>query len=497
MRVSIILIGVIVVATTMSACTNTGTEQQPDQAEHRLDRPADDTITHWAEDALRLDPRISSADIKVRTLNGIVKLTGTADSVQAKDYAKLEVTKIDGVRGVIDELDIRPSERTDAEITTDVIRRLTHSPAVRCEDLAIDVADGAVTLHGKVAGWNERDYATTLAGEVRGVREVANEMQLSFREPRTDEQNRDEIVAAIDQDPYLTGLPVTIRVAGGIVTLEGTVGNLYEKERAESDALRVGTVSVVDNQLEVEWWKDRGVRNEHAAVTDDEIQRAVQDSLEQDLRIMRPSDITIAVKDRSVTLKGSASDYYQKTIARQDAKDIVGVRNVVDLIDIDRSSRNDEAIASELALDLHTDYALADREIGVFVDGGTATLRGEVRSPFEREHAEVVAASVPGVRGVVNDILVRPAVGYSDEALKESIESRLAANWRTRAVAPRIHVVVENGSATLTGEIDSWPERMEAGRIARLVEGVTEVTNDLSLVGNEVARDLASGAPER
>jgi osmotically-inducible protein OsmY len=247
----------------------------------------------------------------------------------------------------------------------------------------------------------------------------------------------------------------------------------------------VGTVSVVDNRLEVDWWKNRGVRGGRPVLSDDQIERAVQDSLEQDLRIMRPSDIEIAVEDWKVTLKGSAPDYYQKTIARQDAGDIVGVRSVVDLIDIDRSNRDDETIASELALDLQTDYALADHQIGVFVDQGTATLRGEVRSPFEREHAEVVAASVPGVRAVVNDILVQPAVGYSDEALKERIEARLAANWRTRSVAPRIHVVVEDGSATLTGEIDSWPERMEAGRIARLVEGVSDVTNDLSLVGSE------------
>lgn len=483
LRVAVIVTGVIALATTMIACANSEATRRTGRVEHGLDRPTDETITRWADESLRLDPRIRSTDVDVRTLNGIAKLYGTVNSVQARSDAVLEVKKIAGVRGVIDELTIRPTDLSDDQITTGVVRRLTDNPAVRCEDLGVVVKDGAVTLHGKVASWNERDYASTLAGEVRGVRDVTNEMEISFLRPLTDKQNRDEIVAAIDRDTYLTGLPITVRVADGVATLEGKVGNAYEKERAETDTFRVGSVNRVNNQIEVEWWKERGVREGMPAATGDEIRRAVREALDQDLRIARPSDVTIKVADREVTLKGSVRDYYQETIALQDARDVVGVEKVVDLIDSDTSGRDDEAIASDLKLDLRSDSALDDRPIGVSVDDGVATLTGVVHSPFEKEHAKHVATSVPGVRSVVNDVVVQPAVGYSDEALREKIEGRLAANWKTRPISFGIHVAVEDGTATLTGDVESWSERLEAGHVARLVDGVADVNNDLKVVG--------------
>lgn len=484
-RAPILIAGVIVAASTMSACASQHTTTGTVRDELRLDRPTDATITTWAETGLRLDPRISPSDITVTTLHGIVKLSGTVDSVGARDYAKLEVQKIDGVRGVIDELIVRPADRLDTEIQSDVVARLTHSPGVRCKDLAVVVTNGTVTLHGRVADWNERQYATTLAGEVRGVRDVTNEMELSFLRPLTDPQNRDEIVAAIDRDPYLTGLPITVRVSDGVATLEGTVGNAYEKDRAENDAFRVGSIASVDNLLAVDWFEERGVREGRPTMTDDRIRSAVRDSLDQDLRIRAPGEITIRVTDRVVTLEGSAPDFYQVSVARQDARDVVGVEDVVDLIDINAAIRDDEAIAGQLRHSLKADHALAERAIGVIVDDGIVTLTGEVHSPYEREHAEYVATSVAGVRGVVNDVIVQPAVGYSDEALKERIEGRLAVNWKTRPVAPRIHVLVEDGSATLTGDVDSWSERVEAARVARVVDGVTDVTNDLTLESAE------------
>jgi osmotically-inducible protein OsmY len=372
----------------------------------------------------------------------------------------------------------------DSAIKEDVVRRLTRSPGVRCDGLVVQVAGGTVTLHGRVASWNELQYSTLLAGEVRGVQHVNNRMEISFREPRTNQENLDEIVAAIERDPYLTGLPITVRVSDTVATLEGTVGNAYEKERAEDDARTVSSVTSVKNRLEIKWREEEGVREDLPVMSDGQILGALRASLNQDPRITNPDDITIEVADREVTLAGSVPDYYQDTVARQNARDTVGVTQVFDSLDVDPTDRNDDEILSELAIRLDTDYALADRGIKAYVEDGIATLEGQVQNPFERDHAEYIATTVLGVRRVVNDIVVQPVVGYSDETLKERIEGRLDTNWKTRYVAPRIHVTVEDGSATLTGEVDTWAERLEAGQMSRSVEGVTDVTNNLMLAGH-------------
>jgi osmotically-inducible protein OsmY len=346
------------------------------------------------------------------------------------------------------------------------------------------VEDSTVTLDGTVSSWNEKDYATTLAGEVQGVRQVINEMEIDFVRPRTNEENRDEILAAINRDPYLTGLPITVRVAGDVATLEGSVGNVYEKDRAAMDARRVGSVVVVHNLLAVDWLDERGVREGSPLPADDEIRRATRDSLDEDLRLTRPGDLTVQVAHGVVTLEGRSPDFYQASIARQDCRDVLGVERVVDLVDIRPSEVDDQALLGVLERVSGADYALVDTPIGVSFDDGVATLTGEVNSAFEREHAEEVAAEVLGVRGLINGLVVQPAVGRSDEALREIIEARLAANWKTAPVAPRIEVVVEDGTATLTGQVDTWSELLEAGRTSRLIDAVTEVINQLTLINS-------------
>lgn len=498
----IILTGVMAVAPAMSACaTQEDKTARAAREENPSSWPADESITRWAETGLRLDPRVAASDVKITTHRGIVTLRGTVPNIAEKQYAKLEVKKIDGVRGIIDELTVKPAKRPDTQIRKDVLRRLTDSPGVRSKDLAVAVVDGAVTLDGTVASWNEKEYATTLAGEVQGAREVTNRMGFDFARPRTNEENRDEILAAINRDPYLTGLPITVRVAGDVATLEGSVGNAYEKERAEIDARRVGSVAVVQNLLAVDWLEERGVREQVPLPTDDEIRRAVRDSIAQDLRLTQPADMTVTVADAVVTLEGSAPDFYQASVARRDSEDVIGVKRVVDLFRIGESDIEDQALEGALEHTLGEDFALSDSSIGVSVHDGVATLTGKVGNAFERAHAVEVAAEVLGIRGVVNELLVRPAVGTSDEALKEVIEARLATNWKTSPVAARIHVVVEDGATTLTGRVDTWSELLEAGRTSRLVDGVTDVINRLTLVDSgrpaisrsEPREDEASG----
>lgn len=58
------------------------------------------------------------------------------------------------------------------------LRAVLQREGVRVEDLAIDSADGALTLTGRAAGWFDRDAAERMAWTLPGVRAVDNRIVL-------------------------------------------------------------------------------------------------------------------------------------------------------------------------------------------------------------------------------------------------------------------------------------------------------------------------------
>lgn len=138
-------------------------------------RPEDATITYWVQEALREDPRVESSHVNVTTNHGTVKLTGEVRNLAAREFADLETKKINGVRGVVNELVVNPVHRDDGSIADDVRSRLDDSPLDALHHVDVSVADGTVALRGQVASWSEKREAEVLASEVRGVREVSDD----------------------------------------------------------------------------------------------------------------------------------------------------------------------------------------------------------------------------------------------------------------------------------------------------------------------------------
>lgn len=68
---------------------------------------------------------------------------------------------------------------TDAAITADVKARLIAEPGIRSLSINVDTWNGKVTLKGKVATSAQRSTAGKLAGKVRGVKSVQNELTLN------------------------------------------------------------------------------------------------------------------------------------------------------------------------------------------------------------------------------------------------------------------------------------------------------------------------------
>jgi osmotically-inducible protein OsmY len=68
---------------------------------------------------------------------------------------------------------------SDDAISDQVMIRMASDPVVKIPDLKADVKDGVVTLTGTVAEQSLKDKATKIAGKVKGVKRVVNNITVS------------------------------------------------------------------------------------------------------------------------------------------------------------------------------------------------------------------------------------------------------------------------------------------------------------------------------
>ncbi|HZE02553.1 MAG TPA: BON domain-containing protein [Pseudonocardiaceae bacterium] len=84
------------------------------------------------------------------------------------------------------------------------------------------------------------------------------------------------------------------------------------------------------------------------------------------------------------------------------------------------------------------------------------------------------------MRGVINNITVRPPVGPSPEQLTQQIQAVLVRNAETNA--ERIRVEVQGDKIILRGTVSCRAERVEAERVVWSAPGVTTVGNHIAVV---------------
>lgn len=138
--------------------------------------------------------------------------------------------------------------------------------------------------------------------------------------------------------------------------------------------------------------------------TDEQIQRDVLAELKWDPRVL-PNGIGVAVKDGVVTLTGWVDSYVKRRAAEEAAEEVVrrskGVRGVTNVITVKPgvTPRELEAtIEAALVRSAETDA----QRITVEVQESKVILEGTVRSRAEKQEAERVAWSAPGVTSVDN-----------------------------------------------------------------------------------------------
>lgn len=211
--------------------------------------------------------------------------------------------------------------------------------------------------------------------------------------------------------------------------------------------------------------------------TNADLQRDVQDAIKWE-PLLNAAEIGVIAKDGVVTLTGTVDSYAKKLEAETAAKSVVGVKAVVEKIDVrfsDSFTKSDTDIANDAVKALKSTSDLPADKIEITVENGWATLEGEVPWNFQKEAARYAVSNLLGVKGVTNNIKIIPT--FKDAVEQRAIEYALARSW---AVDDEdIHVHVAGSSVKLDGVVHSFYQKDEAARIAWNAPGVLAVDNEL------------------
>ena len=144
---------------------------------------------------------------------------------------------------------------------------------------------------------------------------------------------------------------------------------------------------------------------------------------------------------------------------------------------------DDSAITAKVKAALVDHDNIKSTDISVKTDQKVVTLSGFVESQAQAEEAVKVAKGVEGVTSVSDKLHVRDAKEGSvkDYAGDTATTSEIKAKLLADDIVPSRHVKVEttDGVVQLSGTVDSQAQSDRAESIAKAVDGVKSVKNDL------------------
>ena len=210
-----------------------------------------------------------------------------------------------------------------------------------------------------------------------------------------------------------------------------------------------------------------------------ELQLDVQNAIKWE-PLLHAAEIGVTAKDGVVSLSGNVDSYLKKLEAENAAKKVIGVRALVENIEVkfqNTWTKTDTEVANEVLEAFKTNYSIPDHKLSVKVEKGWVTLEGELPWGYQRQAAKQAVNHLTGVKGVTNNIMIKSET--HDAIEQKEVEKAISRNWSIDK--GRINVSVSGTTVTLSGKVDSWHQKDEAVRIAWNTPGIWYVKNELEV----------------
>ena len=199
-------------------------------------------------------------NVQVTVTGGIAHLTGTVDTFYWKQQADQRTHRVKGVKGVDNEIEVAGPEISDQQLQDKLVKAIAYDRVgygtTPFNAISVNVQNGVVTLGGTAYGPVDADSAVAVAENMKGVKDVINNISVDPVSPM-DDRIRRAVYRAVYGFPSLNryaidpAQPIRISVQNGNVTLYGVVDRQADKDAAGIRANSVPGVFKVTNDLQV------------------------------------------------------------------------------------------------------------------------------------------------------------------------------------------------------------------------------------------------------
>jgi hyperosmotically inducible protein len=149
------------------------------------------------------------------------------------------------------------------------------------------------------------------------------------------------------------------------------------------------------------------------------------------------------------------------------------------------SDKSDANVTARVKSALISNDATKARQINVEAHDGIVQLSGFVDSAAAKSAAETTAKNVEGVQKVENKLLIRDANRSSGQAVDDTvIAAKVKGEIAGKAglgTATDVNVEVNSGVVELSGFVETADEKARAADVARGINGVKDVRNNITL----------------
>jgi osmotically-inducible protein OsmY len=114
---------------------------------------------------------------------------------------------------------------TELQLRQDILDELEFEPSVNAAHIGVAADKGVVTLSGHVASYAEKLAAVAATRRIKGVRAIADEIQVRYPSDRktSDDEIAKRAINILEWDTVVPNASIEVMVRDGWVTLTGNV----------------------------------------------------------------------------------------------------------------------------------------------------------------------------------------------------------------------------------------------------------------------------------